>query len=73
MTNKEKIGRLEIQLKQKGDQNDTQALEIEKLKKERKHLVSERDKNKARIQKLIQRKGKFDSGTKTCKNCHFEF
>ena len=56
MTNKEKIGRLEIQLKQKGDQNDTQALEIEKLKKERKHLVSERDKNKARIQKLIQRK-----------------
>ena len=46
---------------------------IEKLKKERKHLVSERDKNKARIQKLIQRKGKFDSGTKTCKNCHFEF
>lgn len=48
-------------------------MNIEKLTKERKHLVSERDKNKARIQKLIQRKGKFDSGLKTCKNCHQEY
>lgn len=31
MTSKEKIGRLEIQLKQKNDQNDVHAQTIEKL------------------------------------------
>lgn len=33
----------------------------------------EKEKSKLRIQKLIQRKGKFDSGFKTCKNCSKEF
>jgi hypothetical protein len=73
MTFKEKVARLENQLKQKTDFSDIQAENLLKLQKERKHLMLERDKNKARIQKLIQRKGKFDSGVKTCKNCNQEF
>lgn len=33
----------------------------------------EKEKSKLRIQKLIQRKGKFDSGIQTCKKCGREF
>ena len=33
----------------------------------------DKEKSKLRIQKLIQRKGKFDSGFKTCKACSKEY
>ena len=33
----------------------------------------DKEKSKVRIQKLIQRKGKFDSGLQTCKKCGKEF
>ena len=47
--------------------------EIIKLEKQKTLLNMEKEKNKLRIQKLIQRKGKFDSGLKTCKNCNREY
>jgi len=38
-----------------------------------KQLHNDKEKQKLRIQKLIQRKGKFDVGFKTCKNCTKEY
>ena len=43
------------------------------MQKTVKQLGLEKEKSKLRIQKLIQRKGKFDSGFKTCKNCGKEY
>jgi len=43
------------------------------LEKQTKQLQNEKEKMKNRIQKLISRKGKFDSGTKTCKLCSKEY
>jgi len=36
-------------------------------------LIEERDKLKQRIARLVQKKGKFDSDQKSCKNCTKEF
>jgi len=36
-------------------------------------LQEEREKLRLRITKLIQKKGTFNSGMKTCKNCTKEF
>ena len=55
--------------KEKGDNED----EILNLQRMVKQLGAEKEKSKLRIQKLIQRKGKFDSGFKTCKKCGKEY
>ena len=39
------------------------------MDKTNKKLVDESSKMRARITKLLSRKGKFDSGLKTCRNC----
>ena len=43
------------------------------LEKTNRNLVSEKEKMKTRISKLISRKGKFESGMKTCKICAKEY
>ena len=43
------------------------------LEKTNRNLLSEKEKMKARIAELIARKGKFDSGMKTCKICAKEY
>jgi len=43
------------------------------LEKNNRNLLSEKEKMKSRISKLISRKGKFDSGMKTCKICAKEY
>ena len=69
----EELTKLKQLLKKKTDEFDKSADENIKLEKTNKQLVSEREKMKARIQKLISRKGKFDSGIKTCKKCNKEY
>ena len=51
-------------------ENEEEILNLQRLARK---LDTEKEKQKARIQKLISRKGKFDSGYKTCKNCNKEY
>ena len=46
---------------------------MQKIERMNRKMIDERDKMKLRITKLISRKGKFDSGLKTCKNCAKEY
>ena len=39
------------------------------LEKEKKSLITDREKMKERVKKLKQRRGKFDDQEKVCKNC----
>ena len=73
MTSKERVLHLETELKRKNEENDKNMDEIIKLEKTNKQYQMEKDKLKFRIAKLMQRKGKFDSGFKTCKNCGKEY
>jgi hypothetical protein len=70
---REKVNQLETDLKKKSEENDNNMDEIIKLERSNKQLLGEKEKQKFRIQKLLQRKGKFDSGFKTCKNCGKEY
>lgn len=72
-TLKDKIGGLEIALKKKTAEFEAKVQENFKLDKQNKTLLYDRDKSKQRIQKLMQRKGKFDSGIKSCKKCNKEY
>ena len=72
-TMKQKLEKLEADLKRKTEAFDTLQDELLKVEKQNKALLVERDKQKLRITKLISRKGKFDSGLKTCKNCSVEY
>lgn len=65
--------KLQKQLAQKTKDDNEHMEEIITLQKNVKQLTMEKEKSKIRIQKLIQRKGKFDSGFKTCKNCGKEY
>ena len=65
--------KLSKQLAQANKENNEQAEEILTFQKTVKQLAMEKEKSKLRIQKLIQRKGKFDSAFKTCKKCSKEF
>ena len=69
ISSKQKIDKLEKDIKAKTDQFDKLQDDFFKLEKANKKFADESTKMKARIQKLINRKGKFDSGLKTCKNC----
>ena len=70
---KQKNERLDRDLKARTEELDRLQDELVKLEKQNKALLGERDKQKLRITKLISRKGKFDSGLKTCKNCSKEY
>ena len=69
MSSKQKIEKLEKDLKSKTEQCEKAIDDFAKIDKQCKKLQDEGVKMKARITKLISRKGKFDSGLKTCKNC----
>ena len=70
---KQKNEKLDNDLKLKTDDLERLQDEMIKVEKQNKLLLDERDKQKIRITKLISRKGKFDSGLKTCKNCGKEY
>ena len=70
---KEKVSRLEAKIKLLTDENDKLVTRTLGNEKQNKLLLEERDKLKQRITRLAQRKGKFDSDLKTCKNCTKEF
>ena len=70
---KQKIDRLDADLKKKNAECEGLNEDLQKLEKLNKTLLQERDKQKLRIAKLIARKGKFDTGRKTCKNCGKEY
>lgn len=72
-TSKERETKLAKQLAEQNRNNNEYQDEILILKGQVKQLGLEKEKSKLRIQKLIQRKGKFDSGFKTCKNCSKEY
>lgn len=65
--------KLTKQLAAANKENNENLDKILALEKTCKQLAMDKEKSKLRIQKLIQRKGKFDSGFKTCKNCGKEF
>ena len=71
--NKDREVNLGKQLAQATKDNSEYQDQILNLQKSCKQLAIEKEKSKARITKLIQRKGKFDSGLKTCKNCSKEY
>ena len=70
---KQRNERLDSELKKKLEEGEKLNEDLQKLEKLNKNLLLERDKQKIRIAKLISRKGKFDTGRKTCKNCHKEY
>ena len=70
---KQKNEKLDKDLRRKTELADTLQDEVAAREKQNRALLSERDKQKLRITKLISRKGKFDSGLKTCKNCSKEY
>ena len=72
-SSKDRETKLQKQLADLYKENNDQGEEILNLQKSCKQLVMDKEKSKARIQKLIQRKGKFDSGLQTCKKCSKEF
>jgi len=65
--------RLEKNMMQLREESKLHAEEKQKHEKEIKRLQDEREKLKIRVSKLIKRKGTFNSGEKTCKNCTKEF
>ena len=73
MSSKQKIDKLEKDLKNKSDECEKQSEELMKIDRQNKKLIDEGSKMRARITKLIARKGKFDSSFKTCKNCGKEY
>ena len=69
----QRIDKLDTELKKKVAECEKFTDDLQKYEKLNKNLLQERDKQKLRIVKLISRKGKFDSGLKTCKNCGKEY
>lgn len=65
--------KLEGLVKKLSDDNKAQAEVILKQEKDIKKLSDERENMKIRITKLSQRKGNFNSGVKTCKNCAMDY
>jgi predicted RNase H-like nuclease (RuvC/YqgF family) len=70
---KDKIVRQDEKIKKLSFEMDKMVDKLMFLEKTNRTLTGEKDKMKARINKLISRKGKFDSGTKTCKICSKEY
>ena len=70
---KDRENKLNKQVAQVNKENNEHLEEILALQKTSKQLYMDKEKSKLRIQKLIQRKGKFDSGMLTCKNCGREY
>ena len=46
---------------------------LDKKSKMVQQLMDEREKQKTRIQRLLKKKGNFNSGIKTCKNCNLDY
>jgi len=73
ISNKEREVKLQKQAQQLIKEQNELKDEILNLRMTCKQLNADKEKSKARIQKLLQKKGKFDSGFKQCKNCNKEY
>ena len=73
LQSKESIAKMTMQIKELQEQKDKFEADFHKVSKELQILIDEKEKMRARIIKLRNRKGKVDVGIKTCKNCGKEF
>ena len=65
--------RLEEKLRAMRDENTALAETLMKTQKMAKVLTDERDAAKKNVTRLLNRKGKFESGAKVCNNCKVEY
>ena len=70
---RQKFLKLEDKVKSLHEDLERCAETLDKKSKVVQQLMDEREKQKTRIQRLLKKKGNFNSGIKTCKNCNMDY